>query len=263
MDNTVAILACAKNCAQYLPSTMSNIHNIGSLYKDYHVFIYENDSKDGTDSLVRKYNNHPKVTGINETGVKLSYRTWCIAHGRNTVLKALIDSKFNPEYVIVIDMDDIGAKTNFRGLEFVKNSMNLKEHWDGIFPNHDYDLWAYRVPGILKNFWQMQVRPIGAGGAYEKFVRKRIWSTKFDKNGLSGIYSGFNGIAIYKYNIYIKGTYCGKNIYFARYKHNDKYEGIIGMPGFNTVNTKEECEHVNFHKSLGPCRLMMSNINYP
>ena len=38
----------------------------------------------------------------------------------------------------------------------------------------------------------------------------------FDKNGLMGVFSAFNGIAIYKYKLYIRGTYSGKNMFFPR-----------------------------------------------
>ena len=251
MNEKVAILGCAKNCAKYLPSTMTNIHKIGSVFKDYHVFIYENDSSDGTNTLVRKYNNHPKVTGINQTSVNISYRTWCIAHGRNILLKALINSKFNPKYVIVMDMDDIGAKTNFKGLQFVEHAMNLKEHWDCIVPKLSYDKWAYRAPNVVRNYWKLNP---AWRIKYLKYMDYKVKTLKYDSRGLTAIYSGFNGIAIYKYNLYIKGKYNGKSYV------NSKYEGM-GIIGLTNL---EECEHVNFHKSLGPCRLMMcKDIQYP
>jgi len=266
MNDKVAILGCAKNCAKYLPSTMSNIHKICLLFKDYHIFLYENDSDDGTNKLVREYNNHPKVTGQSFVSVKYKYplRTWCIAHARNTLLKTLYKSNFKPDYVIVMDMDDIGAQQNFKGLNFIKKALNLKEHWDGIFPQCSYDYWAYRIPGCILNYLQI----VNELSSYQNYIKQKLSTLKYDENNLTPIYSGFNGMAIYKYDLYIKGVYSGENMHFSasNYINNNIKNIKVGGVVFKLFNEahNQECEHVNFHKSLGPCRLMMcKDIQYP
>ena len=77
-----------------------------------------------------------------------------------------------------------------------------------------------------------------------------IKKIEYDKKGLAPVYSTFNGIGLYKYNLYIKGTYSGKNILFS-------VNAIQKNSKSSHYDFSEECEHVNFHQSLGPCRLMM------
>ena len=35
------------------------------------------------------------------------------------------------------------------------NALNLKEHWDGIFPHLTYDSWAFRTKRIKYNYWEV------------------------------------------------------------------------------------------------------------
>ena len=104
MNNKVAILGCAKNCAKYISTTINNMHRLGSLFSDYHIFIYENDSLDNTDYIIRQHGKSPKVTCKTQRFIhyKYKYRTWALAYARNYLINMLIESKFNPEYVPLI-----------------------------------------------------------------------------------------------------------------------------------------------------------------
>ena len=248
MDETVVFLCCARNCAKYINNSINNIHKIGWLFKDYKIFIYENDSTDETTEIVNNYNKQDKFICIIEKNItnKIPSRTWRLAYARNCLSKKLQESKYNPDYVIIMDLDDIGANNCDRGIEFIKNSIKLKEHWDGIFPSLTYDIWAFRKENFMINSWDFG--PAGRPKTinYQKVLRAHMNEITPDKNGLIPVYSCFGGIGIYKYNTYIKGVYCGKNIHFR-------------ITGTNP----EDCEHVTFHKSLGCCRLMMfKNLNY-
>lgn len=247
MNNKIAILGCAKNCSKYISDTINNMHKICNMFKDYHIFIYENDSLDNTDTLVREFSKHPKVTGKTERGIRINKRTWSIAYARNILLKMLIKSNFNPEYVMIMDMDDVGSKNINDKINFVKKAIKCREHWDAIFPPVTYDMWAFRCKGCVINYHQLPDR-------YKHYYKQAIKNLKYDNNGLVQVYSTFNGIGMYKYKLYIKGYYSGKNKFFsiaAVKKRNNIYDN------YKYHVSSEECEHVNFHNSLGPCRLMM------
>jgi hypothetical protein len=254
MDGKVAILGCARDCAKYLPLSLQNAKRIGNMFGDYRIFLMENDSLDGTTDILMKESKDPRVSVFMKNHLSWRYprRTWRIAYCRNYLLQELIKSNYQPDYVIVMDMDDIGNSNKGPGM--IKICMAKKELWDAIFPRLTYDAFAFRYPGHTANSCELhQVVPNGA--AKMKYMRELSApggdDSMFDENGLMGVFSAFNGLAIYKYKLYIRGTYSGKNMFFST-TNNPKNR------------SQEECEHVNFHFSLGPCRLMMSkDFKYP
>ena len=51
----VAILGCAKNCANYIQQSVNNMIKIGNMFNDYKIIVFENDSKDNTEASLRKF----------------------------------------------------------------------------------------------------------------------------------------------------------------------------------------------------------------
>jgi hypothetical protein len=254
MDGKVAILGCARDCAGSLPLSLRNAKRIGSMFSDYRIFLMESDSLDGTVDILIRESKDPRVNVFmkNHLSWSIPKRTWRIAYCRNHLLQELIKSGYNPDYVIVMDMDDIGNSS--QGPSMVEMCMSKKDLWDAIFPRLSYDVFAFRYPGHTANSAELhQLVPNGEAKTkyFEKLTSPKNIDSMFDKNGLMGVFSAFNGIAIYKYGLYVRGTYSGKNMFFST-TNNPNYKGM------------EECEHVNFHLSLGPCRLMMSkDFKYP
>jgi len=256
--STVAILGCAKNCMPFIHKSVHNMCIIGSMFKDYKIIIFENDSSDGTDMFLQEIKQKQTQVSIITHPYcknKYRYRTWCIAYGRQRCADALKSSGFNPDYVIVMDLDDVGARGNAQ--EVIQLMMHKNQFWDIAFPRPTYDLWALRFPGHTINFIESshilqklyKTKPLNElqyelklYNKYKLELREYINNKKnYDSNSLLSVYSSFNGIAIYKYEFFKKGTYSGKNLYYSRVPNpNDRY--------------LEECEHVNFHKSIGPCR---------
>ena len=254
MDGKIAILGCARDCAKYLPLSLQNAKNIGGMFSDYRIFIMESDSLDGTSDILARESKDPRVNVFmkNHLSWSLPRRTWRIAYCRNYLLQELVKSKYEPDYVIVMDMDDIG--NSHRGPEMIRMCMEKRDLWDAIFPRLTYDSFALRFPGHTAN--SIELHKIVPNGADKMRYMTELGApggddSMFNENGLMGVFSAFNGIGLYKYRLYIRGTYSGKNMFFST-SNNPKYRG------------QEECEHVNFHLSLGPCRLMMSkDFKYP
>ena len=252
----VAILGCAKNCANYIQQSVNNMINIGNMFQDYKIIIFENDSKDNTSTILNKLTQqNSKIKLITEKYIsrQYPYRTWCIAYGRQQCSDYLRNSGFEPDYVIVMDLDDVGARGN--GINAISKMMNKKEHWDAAFPRPTYDLWALRFPNHTINYIESSkiLQRMYINKPLKELTRElRLFKkykreledysnnpNNYDKNKLLNVYSSFNGIAIYKYKFFKKGTYSGKNIYFSSITDPKNRE-------------LEECEHVNFHHSIRP-----------
>ena len=57
----------ARDCRDNLERNIVRVLEAGSFFSDYRVVVYENDSKDGTDDLIRKWAaENDKVVGICE-----------------------------------------------------------------------------------------------------------------------------------------------------------------------------------------------------
>ncbi len=257
MNKKVAILGCARDIARYLHQTMKTIKTIADMFEDHRVYIYENDSIDETNKILIEYQKaNPKIKVFSERFLKnrYHYRTWLLAYAREKLKENLIKDNFNPDYVIVLDLDDVGQySTNAK--KFISESLKLREHWDGIFPHPTYDKWAYRSFNCKYNYWEVKnyfskYFPNFKKDKYLNFLggRKDLLP---NSHGLCRVLSSFNGIAMYKYNVYIQGQYSGVNNFFT----------MIQDVALRAKIMPEECEHVNFHRSLGENTKLMILYN--
>ena len=110
MNYKIAILGCARDCGNTLPLSLQHAHDIGRQFIDYRIHIMESDSMDNTMNILINASKDSHVEVISENNLKWRYprRTWRIAHCRNRLLKKLVSSGFKPDFVIVMDMDNIG-----------------------------------------------------------------------------------------------------------------------------------------------------------
>jgi hypothetical protein len=267
MDCSVAILGCAKDCAKYLPAAIANMRAVGSMFRDYRLMIYENDSKDRTPEILHEAEKDAKTLlyGKRFLSAQLPHRTHAIAYARQALLNYLAEGGFRPDYVLVVDMDDIASSgAPQKGRNFVLQALELKDHWDAIFPKLTYDCFAFRGPGAIFNYLELpwtvgQAHSNKAVADYFKNLDdyKRADHISYDANGLMTVFSAFGGMAMYRYETYIRGRYSGKNQLFRPPPH-------LRLRTNMTSYDMQECEHVNFHYSLGPrTRLRMCrDINY-
>ena len=254
MNKNIAILGCARDIARYLHQSMKTIKALADMFKDSRVLIYENDSQDETAKILmqyEKYNSNIRVFSERFLIGKYPHRTWRLGYVRGILKDKLMEEDFTPDYVIVLDLDDVGQYlTNAK--KFIDKSLKLEKHWDCIFPHPTYDNWAYRTINCKYNYLEVKRHfskyfPNFKKDTYFNFLEKRKDLVP-DNNGLCRVLSSFNGIALYKYNIYIKGQYSGVNNFFT----------MIENVALRSKIMPEECEHVNFHHSLGKdCKLMV------
>ena len=98
-------------------------------------------------------------------------------------------------------------------------------------------------------------------------------SKQFNANNLQRVVSAFNGIGIYRYDVFCKGEYSGHNTWCNVLSVSDKTMLLKNNEPLIHTNNRfyqylfarlnEECEHVSFHKSLGEnIRLCCCNAVY-
>jgi hypothetical protein len=197
-----------KNSAKSLPITIYSVEKAGSLFSDYRVFIYENNSTDGTVELLKKWaeqNQH--VTVISETvtseqllaelSTRVSeghpYRTELIARARNIVLEKALDPALDDYTYLFMSDTDFEFPWDTRG---IIDSLKQTTSWDAICANgiglngRTYDRFALRThwrpfgPELLGEAWWVEQGQV-------PFVLNRTAP-------LFPVFSAFGGLTIYK-----------------------------------------------------------------
>jgi glycosyltransferase involved in cell wall biosynthesis len=223
-DSRIAVVALARNCEKKLKRSICDTQKL--VCDDLQIFVFENDSIDGTKQILNDLQSRYKNIVINngDNGSphlqdRSRERTKNLAKYRNICLNWVKDKPF--DYVIVLDLDaDIGFSINgiYNSISWLNQiddaagmgsySFLLKYNSNYIALHH-YDTFAMRLNDwkpsshIDNNSWFKKLHPI-------------IGSNPFH------LYSCFGGLAVYKHEIFVQGH----------------YSGTLG------------CEHVYFHKCL-------------
>ena len=173
----VVICGTVKNAARQLKKSTHFVEQIGKMFDDYRVIIYENNSSDPTAFLLRQWrrkNRRVKLISeqLSKKQISRIGRNWhldngpfridFITHARNRVLDALMcDAYKDFPYVIWMDMDFVLAPS----YDGIKEVFKSKREWDAVFAygiNSEggfYDWYALRDkkyplgPDILGDYW--------------------------------------------------------------------------------------------------------------
>ena len=77
-----------KNCGPYLLKVLDNIEKLASLFEDYMIVIYYDQSSDNTLDILKEYQlKNPKLLFYVNNNPVSPYRTHNIANARNFCLK--------------------------------------------------------------------------------------------------------------------------------------------------------------------------------
>ena len=231
-QSTVAIAGICRDIEDHLPLNVFRVEMLGEMFKDYRVYLYENDSEDGTVKILQRWkDSNERVDFVSEslgtrrhTNERNSNRMFKLAECRNKNLE-MIDYHF--DYIILIDLDLSGGWSyegicnsfGYEGWDFigsngllygtVDENNNITEEGDPTtvgFGKVYYDTWAYREIG---HTGVMDSEEIG----HKDFKRGEP---------MKRMVCCFGGLGIYPYNV----AKCGA-----------KYDG-------------PDCEHLHFHLDL-------------
>jgi Cryptococcal mannosyltransferase 1 len=228
-QHKVIICGLARDNAEELPTLIKYIEGTGSMFQDYRVIIFENDSKDGTKDILNDWVVHNNKTIViskeyHNKKRPLSYgkEIEFLAMIRNQYLQEILDHPeiYPTDYdmLMVVDMD-MKYGWDMRGIYDTFSHINK---WDGVCSNgiytargSMYDMFAFRNDEFSTNLthplYHHVTKPMG-----QHFYDPR-------KVGLLPVRSCFGGMAFYK----------------RQFVDNCQYRSIYG-----------DCEHVLFHDCL-------------
>lgn len=201
----VLICGVCKDVSQFLPDMIKIFEKIGNLFEDYRIVVYENDSTDGTQAILREWmHTNEKVTVqfesisqaelaphiINRDENGELNRIELIARARNKLLDTIMASAYDSfPSIIMMDMDFISAPPPDSIIEV----FHSKREWDAVF--------AYGIGGS-KAYWDWYAfrdfnQPFGPELLGNDWFIHKVWSlTKTDQ--WCPVYSAFGGLGIYK-----------------------------------------------------------------
>lgn len=206
----VVICGLARNVEKILPKSIARIERLGSLFSDYRVVIYENDSTDGTKQMLQRWAEvNPKVdVTIEHLGDPVNPCARCLkraermARYRNECLNIIRERYSDYSHVIVIDTDleygwsDDGVANTFGHDEwdFVgSNGLILRRCGIALNAFLQYDAWAFRTD---ENFTQLSTAEVN----YMSWQRGAP---------LVPVMCSFGGLGVYRMPAYLAGTYAG------------------------------------------------------
>jgi len=239
------ICGCVKNVGEYLDKIFENMELIGSLFDDYVIILYYDESSDNTLQKMKEYKRkNPRLIFYRNMAPMLQYRTYNLAKARNFIIKTIKENFSDYPYFIMMDTDDVCA----RDISIQVLSVCLKRNdWDSLSFDHSgqggkyYDMWA-----LSKYPFVMSCHHFNNGFfIYANFIQTLIKNTP--RNSLIKCISAFNGFAIYRTPLFLNCNYNGvfDISYLPKKIINDNIK-ICG-PIINNNFKYEDCEHRRFH----------------
>jgi hypothetical protein len=228
----IAFLGTARSCAAALPASITKLRELGGLFAEHQIHVYENDSSDATGALLDHYARDGLLHALREQGVAaaMPLRTERLAYGRNKLLDHVLGlgtDRF--DYICWADLDGlVGERFSTEG--FLSN-FRFEDSWDAVFPLSwplYYDLWALREPTICPDdyVWSGQHTLNAALAAGREIHAATQQLAPGRVAGWVPVQSAFGGFGLYKAAVVGRGRYTG------------------------LVDGREVCEHVPYHDLL-------------
>jgi hypothetical protein len=261
-----------KNCEPYLYKVLYNMEKIGSIFDDYKIIIYYDNSSDNTLKILKDYQkkNNKMIFYVNKNKIS-PYRTHNIAIARNFCLNYVKQNIENYPFFIMMDCDDVNCKEV--NIDILKKYIYMN-NWDGLSFNTKpkyYDIWGLSIyPFCFSyNHFENNVKYYDIIQNYIDKILKKAES----ENKLVECISSFNGFSIYRTNKFLNTYYDGRvrldivPIYnMIAHKNATKSKLIFKQyhneHGKLIVDGKyEDCEHRAFHiqaRQNSNARIMIS-----
>lgn len=226
----IAFLCCVRDCESALKESIDILAKLGSQFKNFKIFIFENDSKDATLNIIKKLMDEFPIdlTSHKNLDSFLPLRVQRLSHGRNYLLNKISNLDF--DYFCVADMDGVFSK-NFNPEHFFDN-FKYDECWDAVFPVNSgiyYDIWAFRHETLWDFDYEEKMNQIPT--QFEDQNILKFYIDRIQKFGINDVRSWLR----------VNSAFGGMGIYKA-----EKFIGLTYKP--INQNNRHTCEHVPFHE---------------
>jgi hypothetical protein len=254
-----------KNCAPYLTKVLQNVEKIGSVFENYKILIYYDNSNDNSLEILKEYQKtNPKLQLYINKKPMSKFRTHNIAIARNFCLNFVRNNKEQFPFFIMMDFDDVNCKEV--NTDILKKYIS-REDWDGLSFNtapYYYDIWGLSIYPFCFSYNHFQNNTLNY-----KIIQHYVEGLlkKVPPNGLLPCICAFNGFAIYRTNKFLDTYYDGrirtdlipnKNMNAHKKAANSRlvYKKYVTVDG-----RYEDCEHRAFHiqaRQKSGARIMIS-----
>lgn len=233
-ESRAVIVGLARSLGTVLAQTVARIEQTGRLFRDYRVFVFENDSTDETPARLRRWAvRNRRVTVICEQlglphwpAVRNRARSAALARHRNRLLDEVEGRYASWDYLIVVDTDLAGGWSDLG----IAHSLGLDD-WDVVGANsldyHDFgrgpqlyyvDTWAFRPVGSWRELTAQEEEVL-------RFSIRRRGSPPIE------VWSCFGGCGIYKMRSVLGRRYAGGDV-----EHVTLHRQIVAGGGHLCLN---------------------------
>lgn len=234
-----------RNCAPYLDKVLFNIEKIGSLFDDYKIVVYYDNSRDNSLSKLMNFQkrNPRLIIHVNETPTS-PYRTHRLATARNYCLEYVKQHKDDYPLFIMMDFDDVNAK--YLKLEILKKyvfafekcekersekeaqtqeneetesqtqeneeteAQTQANEWDALSFNTSpkyYDIWALSIYPYCFSYNHFPNSEFHNYTSIQNYIENKLNNVK--PGELLQCISSFNGFSLYRTEKFINSKYDG------------------------------------------------------
>jgi glycosyltransferase involved in cell wall biosynthesis len=246
------ICGTVRNCGPYLKKVLENIEKIGSIFNDYKIVFYYDNSTDNTLEILKNYQKqNPRLLFYVNKVLISPFRTHRLAHARNYCLNYVKSNKETFPYFIMMDLDDVSCKN--LNIEPLKRCLKRND-WDGLSFNTSpryYDVWALSIKPYYFSYIHFLESPIHHHLLIANYVDNIL--KNMQKNKLLKCLSSFNGFSIYRTEKFLKTYYDGRirlDIMpkeFIQLHSNVAKSKLVYKRICNVDGRQEDCEHRSFH----------------
>tara|TARA_R110001599_G_scaffold336734_1_gene554727 strand:+ start:124 stop:867 length:744 start_codon:yes stop_codon:yes gene_type:complete len=227
INKKVVICGTARNVGNNINKVFSNIYKIRDLFIESIVIVYYDKSDDNTLELLKKEN----ILIIENKEELHPLRVARICNGRNRLMDYINKNNFDPDYMIMLDLDDVCSQRI--NINILLEDLKNDNHWSAMTYNKKdyYDIFALCYDSYTYNCWSYgHLSP-----QIVNIIKKDITEKLNECSDYLEVKSAFNGFGIYKWNEFKNCTYgCNK----------------LSLPNqlpYQTYDIKENCEHIKFH----------------
>lgn len=255
--NQVECCICgpAKNCGPFIHKVLENAEKIGSLFKDYIILVFYDESSDDTLVKLKEYREkNPKLIFYVNSFALSKYRTHNIAYARNHCVNFVTANIDKYPFFIMMDFDDVNCKNVNPSLlpkYFDERTVNK---WDALSFNTSpkyYDIWGLSIFPYCFSYNHFENTTHHNYGVIQNYITNKLNALVVGQ--LLSCISSFNGFSIYKTEKFLNCMYDGRvrlDITPKKYvlAHSKAAKSRLIFKHYGHIDGKrEDCEHRAFH----------------